>query len=128
MQKILFIFTIILTLSSASSFADEKQSIPLCSLLYAQSVKAKLTKNGNDKYKHCAVSCMLSNRCGGFDSYQLGVLKEVWDLIGPGNAEMKDLEADLIGVRMSMHKMAINDKECNQKCFEYDWSKLNSEE
>jgi len=124
MHKILILLILVMGVFSLNASADDQKSIPLFSLLYANSVKAKLVQSNNDKYKHCAVSCMLSNRCGGFDSYQLGVLKEIWDIIGPGNAEWKDLEADMIGVQMSMHKIATNDKECNQRCLEYNWEKL----
>ncbi len=109
---------------SAGAFAQEEKQIPICSLFYAKSVKAKLLPNTLDKYKHCAVSCMLARRCGGLDSLNIGILKEVWDLFTPGNAEMDDIKADLIGIRFYTTKMATTDRECNNRCNEYDWNNL----
>lgn len=127
MNKIAFGFILIMSFVSSLAFAKEAKTIPVCSLYYAKTVKAKLLKSDNDKYKHCAVSCMLANRCGSLDAFSIGALKEVWDLFTPGDADIKDLKADLIGVNFSWHKIAVNDKECNQRCIEYDWSSLKSE-
>jgi hypothetical protein len=109
---------------STGAFSQEKE-IPVCSIFYAKSVKAKLLpSNTLDKYKHCAVSCMLALRCGALDSANIGILKEIWDLFTPGNAEIDDLKADLIGIRFKTTKMATTDKECNNRCDEYNWNDL----
>lgn len=114
---------------SSSSFPnsiEEQKAFPFCSLLYAKSVKKKLVKGStvSDKYKHCAVSCMLANRCGELDAIEIGIYKELWDLISPGDADWKDLEADLIGIQLSSSQSAINDNECNNECLKIDWSQL----
>ncbi len=45
-----------------------------------------------------------------------GVLKEVRDLFGPGNAEMADLEADALGIELADTGAAKTDKQCLQQC------------
>lgn len=102
----------------------EAQGFPVCSLYYANSVKKKLLKISNDKYKHCAVSCMLANRCGAVDAIEIGIYKELWDLISPGDADWKDIEADLIGADMSFDNSAKNDYECNEQCKNINWNRL----
>ena len=123
-QTTLVIIALLMVMSS--SFANEK--VALCSIFHANSVKAKLIQNNNnDKYKHCAVSCMLALRCGAIDSLNIGILKEVWDMFTPGDADIKDIKADMIGIEFYLNKMAVSDKECNQRCIEYDWKKFKLE-
>jgi hypothetical protein len=115
------VLTLFGVLFIASSQASNHEKAPLCSAFYFKSVKAKLLESTNDKYMHCAVSCMLAKRCGALDSYQIGVLKEVWDLFTPGDADLKDIEADLIGIRFYTQNRKISDSQCNQKCIRYDF-------
>lgn len=98
-----------------------QEKIPLCSAFHFKSVKAKLLESSNDKYMHCAVSCMLARRCGALDSYEIGVLKEIWDLFTPGDADIKDIEADLIGINFYLSDRKISDRTCNNKCISYNW-------
>jgi hypothetical protein len=105
-----------------SAHAADNKEMPLCSAYYFKSVKAKLLESNNDKYMHCAVSCMLAKRCGALDSYQIGVLKEIWDLFTPGDADIKDIEADLIGIRFYTKNRKITDNQCNNKCINYDFN------
>jgi hypothetical protein len=95
----------------------QHKSIPICSALFVSSVKTKAEKMGGyDKFKHCAVSCMLALRCPASDVLEIGILKELADVFGPGNAEMDDLEADFKGVELVLQKKAINDDQCSSKC------------
>ena len=55
----------------------------------------------NDKFKHCAGSCLLAKRCGILSTAAVGVLKELMDAFGDGNPEMADLVANTIGLRIS---------------------------
>lgn len=108
---------------SSSAFARKsEEAIPLCSAFHFKSVKAKLIESNNDKYKHCAVSCMLARRCGIVDSYYIGVLKEIWDLFTPGDADLKDIEADIVGIRMYNANKGITDNQCNAKCINYNFN------
>lgn len=106
------------------AFALEKEEeLPLCSLFYAKKLKKNMTayKDRSDKFKHCALSCQFALRCGAADSAAIGYLKELYDLISPGNAEIKDLKANAAGIRFYLTKRAINDRECVLKCDEVDW-------
>lgn len=105
-------------LLSSLLYADEEEpAVPICSLYYLNSVKKTVMANGeHDKFKHCAVSCMLALRCPAADVLEIGILKELADIIGPGNAEMKDLEADYTGVYLVVDKKVKDDKSCIKQC------------
>lgn len=98
------------------------QSI-VCPIFYANSLKDKLPTQTTDKFKHCAISCQLALRCSAMDTMNIGLLKELWDLVSPGNAEWEDLKADARGIRFVTMKQAINDKECNNQCHNIYWTK-----
>jgi hypothetical protein len=103
--------------SSFVVLAEEKQAIPICSMLYASSVKKIVEANGTfDKFKHCSVSCMLTLRCPAIDVLEIGILKELADVVGPGNAEMDDLRADYAGVDLVVSKKARTDRNCMDQC------------
>jgi hypothetical protein len=112
------LFTLATLLLSVSSFAaeDEKELI-LCPLFYLKEVKKTVEENGDfDKYKHCAVSCMLTLRCSPVDVMEIGFYKEFADVFGPGNAEMADLKADYYGISLVTSKDANSDSTCIQQC------------
>ncbi|MBI2522075.1 MAG: hypothetical protein HYV97_16780 [Bdellovibrio sp.] len=75
----------------------------LCSSVFAIQLKKQVLQLPNDKTKHCALSCFLSWRCGPFDAWEIGILKEVFDLFGAGSAEWLDLEADSRGILLGQH-------------------------
>jgi hypothetical protein len=116
------IITILGFVFIGSAHAGTSEEMPICSAYYFKTVKSKLIESNNDKYKHCAVSCMLAKRCGALDSYQIGILKEIWDLFTPGDADIKDIEADLIGIRLYTSNRKITDNQCNKKCINYDFN------
>jgi len=97
--------------------AEEKQKTAICSLWYASEVKDKVEKKGSyDKFKHCAVSCLLTLRCPATDVMQIGIYKELADIVGPGNAEMKDLMSNFDGIDLVLRRKAKNDDECIKQC------------
>lgn len=94
-----------------------KQKAVICPMVYYNSVKRNVEASGSyDKFKHCAVSCLLALRCSGVDVLQVGILKELMDLAGPGNADMRDLKADYEGVELVMRNQAANDNSCLESC------------
>jgi len=113
-------FKLLLFLSLFVCFAvqaEEKQAVPICSMYYASAVKKIAEANGKfDKFKHCSVSCMLTLRCPAVDVLEIGILKELADVVGPGNAEMADLRADYAGVDLAVSKKAKTDQTCMDKC------------
>ena len=115
MRKIAIL--ILFTLFSLNSIAKEENTAMICSALNYKKVKAKVEAEGSyDKFKHCAVSCLLALRCPTVEVMQLGILKELADIFGPGNAEWDDLKADADGVNLVTSKKAKTDKECFQGC------------
>lgn len=112
-----FAIAIIFSFFISSSVSAEVTMI--CSTFHYSKVKKIVEAKGSyDKYKHCAVSCLLALRCNPADVRQLGLFKEGIDLLGPGNAEMADLKADFKGVDFAVKKKAKTDDECIQKCHE----------
>ena len=72
--------------------------------------------NHYDKFKHCSVSCYLSLRCPRREVLAVGVMKEFYDAMGYGNAEIADLIADLKGIRIVKKNQAKHDSDCVQLC------------
>lgn len=113
MKKLSLIFIILLSFTSQAKEANKI----LCSSLYYSSVKKIAEKYGSfDKYKHCAVSCMLTLRCPSFEVFEVGIIKELVDTVGPGNAEFADLQADYQGVELASTYKAKLDSECIREC------------
>ena len=97
------------------SFANAEEKF-ICSSYYAYKLKGHLPTRAYDKWKHCTLSCWLARRCGANDAMQIGLLKELWDLVSPGNAEWEDIEADAQGISFYQEKQAGSDKECSYRC------------
>jgi len=115
-MKIFFILIIIIA-STQIQAKESQKMIPICSLYYVSDIKKVVESNGKfDKFKHCSVSCMLTLRCPAEDVLEIGILKELGDIIGPGNAEWDDLRADYKGVELAVQKKGKTDKECMQQC------------
>lgn len=96
---------------------SQATGIPVCAIIQSLRLKDDIIDLGkNDKFMHCALSCQVALRCGGYETLSVGILKELWDLITPGNAELEDIEADLRGISLAINGVAINNKECIQRC------------
>jgi hypothetical protein len=72
--------------------------------------------NDRDKFKHCAVSCYLALRCSALEVLAVGALKEFKDLFDDGNAEIADLDADRLGIRLVTSGKVDHDLECARQC------------
>ncbi len=75
--------------------------------------------NPTDKNMHCAVSCILTHHCHSTDVLALGVGKEIWDVFTPGDADVRDLQADIRGIKLSTSGRARNKADCYQQCDSY---------
>jgi hypothetical protein len=109
---------LLFTFSLPTRATTKAEEILICSTLYYPYAKSwvDLQPNQFDKFKHCAVSCFLALRCPASDVMQLGVLKEVIDFFGPGNAEYEDLKADAYGISLVTSKKVKEDKKCAIEC------------
>jgi hypothetical protein len=111
------IFTLLLILGGLSFSAQAGQEKILCSLLHAKAVVTKATAHSpQDKNRHCAVSCLLTLRCPPGEVLLVGVMKEIKDLLGPGQAEVADLEANLTGISLALKLAARNTHQCFEQC------------
>ena len=107
---------ILAILMISSNISAEEEEI-VCPLIHFSSAVKKVEASGDfDKYKHCAVSCLLALRCPVLDVLQIGILKELADTVGPGNAERADLEANFRGVKLVTSSKALTDHACINKC------------
>ncbi len=112
MRKCLFVLLFITSFSTQAA-----SSAAMCSLLFSVRLKPQVELPGvSDKWKHCALSCLLARRCGAEDSFLLGIIKELADTVGPGNAEWADLQADLNGVTLWLIGMGKTDQMCKDQC------------
>ena len=102
-----------MTLTTAKAEGPEL----ICSLLNVKRVKAiAISHSRFDKNRHCSVSCMLTLKCGAVEAMSMGVLKEIQDLFGPGQADMADLAADAMGVDLAFQRTARTDINCLEQC------------
>jgi len=89
----------------------------LCSLYHSKKILEIAKKHSAyDKNRHCAVSCMLTLKCPSSDVLMAGILKEVQDVFGPGNAEVEDLKADALGISFAREELSLNNEECLNSC------------
>ncbi len=91
-----------------------------CSYDTAISVRAGVTSPifHQDKFKHCAISCIVANECGALSSTVLGIGKEVYDLIGPGRSEIADVVANFFGIKFQVIGLAKDRDTCESSCIE----------
>ncbi len=101
------------------SFHAQAKTTALCSYIYSSAAIEKVENIQNDKLKHCSVTCMLTLRCGAADALELGLLKELKDLFGEGNAEWADLEANQTGAYQASIGRARTDNQCISRCRDY---------
>jgi hypothetical protein len=66
-------------------------------------LKQKLPTNLPDKRAHCLASGLIARYCSLSEAYIAGVGKEVRDLLGPGDFEWADWQADRVGIACARH-------------------------
>jgi hypothetical protein len=74
------------------------------------------SRTENDKFKHCAVSCVLGFQCGIVSTTKMGIFKEILDLFTPGNSDIEDLKANKYGIDLVLKHNVRDQKTCDQKC------------
>lgn len=99
MSKSLSYFFIFALIFCASAKASNEKIF--CGIKNGLKYKKEVNHYRNDKTKHCALSCMLAKKCPNASVYILGYLKEMWDLISPGDADSRDIAANNDGIRVS---------------------------
>jgi hypothetical protein len=70
-----------------------------------------------DKYRHCALSCVITLYCGPIESLETGILKEVMDSLGWGAPDLEDLRADWHGIRAALRfRGRMSRRDCYRAC------------
>ena len=88
----------------------------LCSALYIYRYKDQVTSlpGSRDKLKHCTLSCLVARKCPDAEIELVGLIKELVDLIGPGDADRADMEANRRGIQLS--KQTQKEEDCLRFC------------
>lgn len=132
-MKKLILIVLLLTVSSivmSKDISEINNPVSICPLVYLNTVKSSLEKKlvgedrYNDKLQHCSASCMFAIHCPVTDVAVMGILKELADLLGVGNAEVKDLEADFDGIRIQAKHHFNKYDQCIKACKDIHPKKL----
>ncbi|MBU6155011.1 MAG: hypothetical protein KGP28_11970 [Bdellovibrionales bacterium] len=105
--------------ASPEPFATENQNIiPLCSAAIAYRYRDEVNLPGKpDKYKHCALSCVMTLYCGPIGSFEVGALKELYDALGFGTPDVEDIKADIRGIKSGLKIGLFGERaRCYQAC------------
>jgi hypothetical protein len=110
----LIIFAVFFVLTTHSHAKTEV----MCALKWAKTLRPDIIiLNANDKVKHCALSCQIRIHCSAAQTIAIGAVKEVWDGVsGTGTAEWKDLEADILGVKLGSKVRSSGTPEPHREC------------
>lgn len=81
-------------------------------LRYRDDLKTRISSK--DKYKHCALSCIVTINCDVGSTFVLGLAKELYDMFGYGTPDINDLLANIYGIRVGMKVSDIDS--CKRIC------------
>jgi hypothetical protein len=59
---------------------------------------------------------MLALKCNDAEVLMVGMLKEFKDVLGPGDADGADIEANSTGISLAAKRAARNDQQCLDQC------------
>ena len=96
MSSKLYVFVFVILLSFQAQASEEKL---FCATYYAFYYKDEIQKLPTDKAMHCTMSCYLAVKCPREEALIVGYLKEFWDILGPGDADWNDIEANKVGIK-----------------------------
>lgn len=117
--KITKVLLSLLLIISFSAFSSDKEDKFLCTMVKAYEYKDIVTNMpGIDKTKHCSFSCIIALDCGVIESYIAGVAKEIYDIFTPGTPDIKDIEANVYGIKLAAKKVATTEEQCMEICLE----------
>ena len=126
MKRTLVLLSVFLALLPDAVLASEcatkeASSIPVCGILVAKAYESDIKKDTSkpDKFRHCLASCVMTLHCGPVESMEVGILKEIYDALGFGTPDWKDIEADKAGIRVAIKLLKDGNagfNSCNQAC------------
>lgn len=115
-KKIAFI--LLISIFSQNGLTNDEKF--LCAISHAYEYKdIVINMPGTDKTKHCTFSCIIALECGVIESYIAGLAKELYDVFTPGTPDIKDIEANVFGIKLAHKGAAQDEKQCMQICNEH---------
>lgn len=94
-----------------------KPKVTPCAIKNGRDLARQLNQRPfNDKLKHCALMCGVTLACSAGAARSLGYAKEILDLLGLGQAERADLEANERGIQLARAGRARSTPECIEQC------------
>jgi hypothetical protein len=89
---------------------------PLCiqQAIYAY-MHAKKNSDKGEEWQHCYVSCKVATYCDNLTAANLGLLGEIVDMFGPGDASITDLVNDAKGIVCSYNLFSTCDSCCQDE-------------
>ena len=113
-MKLTVLMAILIASISSAAFAGPDL---FCSYYHSKRVIKIATEHSEyDKNRHCSVSCMLALKCNDQEVMMVGLLKEIQDVFGPGEADAEDLKADAFGIGLASKGAASTDLQCLTQC------------
>ncbi len=95
----------------------EEQLVPICGMVVGHRRKAEVLREGTaDKFRHCALSCVITLGCGPLDAYNVGLMKEIYDALGFGTPSLEDLRADVAGIDLGISRDIRTRSDCYRGC------------
>jgi RHS repeat-associated protein len=70
---------------------------------------------GDDKVRHCIMSCLISDTCGSYLCDVAGNAKEFYDIVGPGDYSYSDIYSNQLGCDLGQDG-CWNPEACEDKC------------
>jgi len=112
-MRILIIF-LVLGLFNVPKVEARKKIICSSYYLYYYLPEVEVLPMSTDKLKHCSISCMMARKCPEVEVDIVGIFKELMDLIGPGDSELADIQANRTGI--SFAPLAKKRNDCIRLC------------
>lgn len=118
----IFLFIALVSISRPVAAAESSYELNLlCAYdtgMYYQEI-VKFKNKARDKFRHCAISCIIGIECGIPSSAVIGVAKEVYDIFGDGQADWGDLMANILGIRISRRAGVSDLESCRGACEQF---------
>lgn len=103
-----FLGCALLTLTGCASLSGQRLAHSSYGCMEAV-VREKVPEDLRDKHRHCLAGGLIARYCSLSEAYLAGLGKELGDLLGPGDAEWKDWQADRAGVRCARKSVTDED-------------------
>lgn len=95
-RRIVSLGCALLALTGCASLSGERLAHSSYGCMEAV-VREKVPENLPDKHRHCLAGGLIARYCSLSEAYLAGLGKELRDLLGPGDAEWTDWQADRAG-------------------------------